>query len=99
MSHLIFSHFELVAIILAVLVARILIFDGSSNWLKGLMLVALTSCSGLDSSTRQGWPPVSHHHDSRSVRRRVSIEERPPPLLIALVMNRGGAHEFVPSGL
>jgi len=45
--NLIFSHFELVAIILAVLVARILIFDGSSNWLKGLMLVALYLMLGV----------------------------------------------------
>ena len=45
--NLIFSNFELVAIILAVLVARILIFDGSSNWLKGLMLVALYLMLGV----------------------------------------------------
>jgi Ca2+:H+ antiporter len=45
--NLVFSQFELVAIILAVLVARILIFDGSSNWLAGLMLVAVYLMLGV----------------------------------------------------
>lgn len=38
---LLFSGFEIVAIVLAVLVTRHLIFDGQSNWLEGLMLVAV----------------------------------------------------------
>jgi Ca2+:H+ antiporter len=37
----IFSHFEIVAIGLAVLVTRALTYDGASNWLEGLMLVVL----------------------------------------------------------
>jgi Ca2+:H+ antiporter len=39
--NLVFSQFELVAIVLAVLVTRLLIADGKSNWLEGLMLVAV----------------------------------------------------------
>jgi Ca2+:H+ antiporter len=39
--NLVFSQFELVAIVLAVLVTRMLITDGKSNWLEGLMLVAV----------------------------------------------------------
>jgi Ca2+:H+ antiporter len=38
---LVFSGFELVAIILAVVVTRILIFDGACNWLEDLVLVAV----------------------------------------------------------
>jgi Ca2+:H+ antiporter len=45
--NLVFTQFELVAIILAVLVARTLIFDGSSNWLEGLMLVAVYLMLGV----------------------------------------------------
>jgi Ca2+:H+ antiporter len=45
--NLVFSQFELVAIILAVLVARILILDGSSDWLEGLMLVAVYLMLGV----------------------------------------------------
>jgi Ca2+:H+ antiporter len=45
--NLVFSQFELVAIVLAVLVARILILDGSSNWLEGLMLVAVYLMLGV----------------------------------------------------
>jgi Ca2+:H+ antiporter len=44
---LVFSQFELVAIILAVLVTRIFILDGSSNWLEGLMLVAVYLMLGV----------------------------------------------------
>jgi Ca2+:H+ antiporter len=45
--NLIFSQFELVAILLAVFVARVLIFDGASNWLEGLMLVAVYFMLGV----------------------------------------------------
>jgi Ca2+:H+ antiporter len=45
--NLVFSGFELVAIVMAVLVSRILIFDGSSNWLEGLMLVAVYLMLGV----------------------------------------------------
>src|SRR5262249_59538949 len=38
---LIFSRFEIVALGLAVVVNRQLIADGQSNWLEGLMLVAV----------------------------------------------------------
>jgi Ca2+:H+ antiporter len=39
--NLIFSHFEIVAIGLAVMVTRALTYDGASNWLEGLMLIVL----------------------------------------------------------
>jgi Ca2+:H+ antiporter len=45
--NLVFSRFELVAIIFAVFVTRILIFDGASNWLEGLMLVAVYLMLGV----------------------------------------------------
>jgi Ca2+:H+ antiporter len=38
---LLFTRFEIVAIILGVLLTRQLIVDGQSNWLEGLMLVAV----------------------------------------------------------
>ena len=44
---LLFSQFELVSIILAVLVTRTLIGDGISNWLEGLMLVAVYLMLGV----------------------------------------------------
>ena len=44
---LLFSQFELVSIILAVLVTRTLIGDGISNWLEGLMLVAVYFMLGV----------------------------------------------------
>ncbi len=39
--NLVFSHFEIVAIGLAVMVTRALTYDGASNWLEGLMLIVL----------------------------------------------------------
>jgi Ca2+:H+ antiporter len=45
--NLIFTQFELVAIVMAVLVTRTLIFDGASNWLEGLMLVAVYLMLGV----------------------------------------------------
>jgi Ca2+:H+ antiporter len=39
--NLIFSHFEIVSIGLAVMVTRALTYDGASNWLEGLMLIVL----------------------------------------------------------
>jgi Ca2+:H+ antiporter len=44
---LVFSQFELVSIILAVVVTRTLIFDGASNWLEELMLVAVYLMLGV----------------------------------------------------
>ena len=44
---LVFSQFELVSIILAVMVTRTLILDGASNWLEGLMLVAVYFMLGV----------------------------------------------------
>jgi Ca2+:H+ antiporter len=44
---LVFSQFELVSIILAVIVTRTLILDGASNWLEGLMLVAVYFMLGV----------------------------------------------------
>jgi Ca2+:H+ antiporter len=45
--NLVFSQFELVAIVLAVLVTRIFILDGASDWLEGLMLVAVYLMLGV----------------------------------------------------
>jgi Ca2+:H+ antiporter len=45
--NLVFSRFELIAIIAAVLVTRTLTIDGSSNWLEGLMLVAVYLMLGV----------------------------------------------------
>jgi Ca2+:H+ antiporter len=39
--NLLFSPFELWAVIMAVFIARILIYDGSSDWFEGLMLVSV----------------------------------------------------------
>jgi Ca2+:H+ antiporter len=44
---LIFSRFEIVALCVAVVVARQLITDGQSNWLEGLMLVAVYLMLGV----------------------------------------------------
>ena len=44
---LIFSRFEIVALVVAVLVTRQLIADGQSNWLEGLMLVAVYLMLGV----------------------------------------------------
>jgi Ca2+:H+ antiporter len=38
---LLFNHFEIVAVCLTVILTRQLTFDGQSNWLEGLMLVAV----------------------------------------------------------
>jgi Ca2+:H+ antiporter len=45
--NLVFTQFELVAIVLAVLVTRIFILDGTSDWLEGLMLVAVYLMLGV----------------------------------------------------
>jgi Ca2+:H+ antiporter len=45
--NLVFSVFELVAIIMAGLVTRTIISDGGSNWLEGLMLVAVYLMLGV----------------------------------------------------
>ncbi len=45
--NLLFSTYEMWAIIMAVYVARNLIYDGSSNWLEGLVLVALYFMLGI----------------------------------------------------
>jgi hypothetical protein len=63
---------ELVAIILAFLVARILILEGTSNWLEGLMLVAVDLMLGVGFFYAPGTPPTRHHHGPRSVGREVS---------------------------
>jgi Ca2+:H+ antiporter len=44
---LLFSHFEIVAIALAVIVTRTLTVDGNSNWLEGLMLIAVYFMLGV----------------------------------------------------
>jgi len=45
--NLIFSHFEILAIGLAVMVTRALTYDGASNWLEGLMLIVLYAMLGF----------------------------------------------------
>lgn len=45
--NLVFSQFELVAIVLSVMVSRALIYDGSSNWLEGLALIAVYLMLGV----------------------------------------------------
>lgn len=45
--NLVFSQFELVAIILSVMVSRTLIYDGASNWLEGLALIAVYLMLGI----------------------------------------------------
>jgi Ca2+:H+ antiporter len=45
--NLVFSRFELIAIIAAVLVTRTLTIDGTSNWLEGLVLVAVYLMLGV----------------------------------------------------
>jgi Ca2+:H+ antiporter len=44
---LVFSRFELIAIVAAVLVTRTLTIDGTSNWLEGLMLIAVYLMLGV----------------------------------------------------
>ena len=44
---LLFNHFQILAILMGVFVVRALIFDGHSNWLEGLMLVAVYIMLGL----------------------------------------------------
>jgi Ca2+:H+ antiporter len=39
--NLLFSRYEMWAVVLAVFITRIMIYDGESNWLEGLMLVAI----------------------------------------------------------
>ncbi len=41
--NLLFSRYEMWAVVLAVFITRILIYDGESTWLEGLMLVAIYS--------------------------------------------------------
>ena len=45
--NLLVSPYEMWAIIMAVYVARNLIYDGSSNWLEGLVLIALYFMLGI----------------------------------------------------
>jgi Ca2+:H+ antiporter len=44
---LLFNQFEILAILLGVFIVRALIFDGQSNWLEGLMLVAVYLMLGI----------------------------------------------------
>jgi Ca2+:H+ antiporter len=45
--NLLFSRFELLAIGLAVVVARSLLYDGTSSWIEGLMLLAVYVMLGI----------------------------------------------------
>ena len=44
---LVFTQFELVAIVLSVMVSRTLVYDGESNWLEGLALIAVYVMLGV----------------------------------------------------
>jgi Ca2+:H+ antiporter len=39
--NLLFTPYEMWAVVLAVFIARLLIYDGESTWLEGLMLLAI----------------------------------------------------------
>jgi Ca2+:H+ antiporter len=63
--NLLFSPFELVAIGLAIIVTRSLLYDGSSSWLEGLMLVAVYLMLGLGFyylPIEGGTPTLLHRH-------------------------------------
>ena len=45
--NLLFSHFEIIAVILAVVLNHFITEDGGSNWLEGLMLIAVYLVLGL----------------------------------------------------
>jgi Ca2+:H+ antiporter len=44
---LIFSPLELIAIVMAIYLTRILTYDGESNWLEGLMLIGVYTLFGI----------------------------------------------------
>jgi Ca2+:H+ antiporter len=43
----VFSRFEVVALVIAVIVGQSITSDGESNWLKGVMLIAVFSMLGV----------------------------------------------------
>jgi Ca2+:H+ antiporter len=45
--NLLFTRFEMWAVVLAVFITRLLIYDGESNWLEGLMLLAIYLMLGI----------------------------------------------------
>ena len=45
--NLLFTRYELWAVILAVFITRLLIYDGESTWLEGLMLIAIYLMLGI----------------------------------------------------
>ena len=45
--NLLFHRFELTAVILAVIMTHFLVDDGQSNWLEGLMLLAVYGMLGF----------------------------------------------------
>jgi Ca2+:H+ antiporter len=45
--NLFFSRFEMWAVVLAVFITRLLIYDGESTWLEGLMLIAIYLMLGI----------------------------------------------------
>ena len=45
--NLLFTRYEMWAVILAVFITRTLIYDGESTWLEGLMLVAIYLMLGI----------------------------------------------------
>jgi Ca2+:H+ antiporter len=45
--NLLFTRYEMWAVVLAVFITRILIYDGESTWLEGLMLIAIYFMLGI----------------------------------------------------
>ena len=45
--NLLFTRYEMWAVVLAVFITRLLIYDGESTWLEGLMLVAIYFMLGV----------------------------------------------------
>ena len=45
--NLLFTRYEMWAVVLAVFITRLLIYDGESNWLEGLMLLAIYLMLGI----------------------------------------------------
>ena len=45
--NLLFTRYEMWAVVLAVFITRLLIYDGESTWLEGLMLIAIYCMLGV----------------------------------------------------
>lgn len=45
--NLIFSPLELIAIVVAIYLTRMLTYDGESSWLEGVLLIAVSTLFGI----------------------------------------------------